>query len=77
MLSQTVAREVRAELGRQSISRKTFAAKVSLPYKKALEMLDGQREWNLEDVDRAADALGVSALDLIFPEHAKIEPSAA
>ncbi|PKQ24292.1 MAG: hypothetical protein CVT65_03615 [Actinobacteria bacterium HGW-Actinobacteria-5] len=75
MLSQTVAREVRAELGRQSISRKTFAEKACLPYKRALEMLDGQRPWGLEDVDTAASVLGVDALNLIFPD--RVEASAA
>lgn len=76
MLSQTVAREVRAELGRQSVSRKAFADKAGFPYKKALAMLDGQREWVLEDVESAAAALGVDPLRLTFPSTAA-EPSAA
>lgn len=67
MLSQTVAREVRAELGRQSVSRKIFAEMTGIPYKKALAMLDGQREWVLEEVEAAATALGVDPLRLAFP----------
>lgn len=67
MLSQIVAGEIRAELGRQSVSRKAFASAVNLPYKRALQMLDGQRPWTLEDVERAARALDVKAMDLLFP----------
>lgn len=67
MLSQTVAREVRAELGRQSVSRKAFAEGVGIPYKRALEMVDGQRSWDLEDVESAASHLGVDPMSLMFP----------
>lgn len=81
MLSQTVAREVRAQLGAQSISRKAFAEAVGIPYKRALALVDGQREWVLEDVGAAAAFLDVDALALIFPESAKtsgkVESSAA
>ncbi len=69
MLSQTVAREVRAELGRQSITRKALAAKIGVPYKKALAMIEGQRGWHLEEAEAAAEALGVDPLDLIFPSR--------
>jgi hypothetical protein len=79
MLSQTVAREVRAELGRQSISHKVFAEKAQIPYKKALLMIRGERSWELEQVDAAAAALGVNSLDLIFPDRAErtVEATAA
>jgi hypothetical protein len=69
MLSQTVAREVRAELGRQSMPRKTLAEKIGVPYKKALAMIEGRRGWDLEEAEAAADALGVDPLDLIFPSR--------
>lgn len=72
MLSQTVAREVRAELGRQSITRKTFAERASLPYKKALDMIDRDRPWTLEDVEAAAGALGTEPLDLLYPARKEV-----
>jgi hypothetical protein len=67
MLSQIVAREVRAELGRKNINRKAFAEMVNLPYKKALQMLEAARPWTLEDVESAATVLGVNPLDLLYP----------
>lgn len=67
MLSQTMAREVRAELGRQQITRRAFASGARIPYKRALALLNGMHGWTLAEVDAAAELLGVDPMALLFP----------
>lgn len=65
--SRVVSAEVRAELGRRLIRPRAFAVRAGFAYKKALSMLHDQRDWCLEDVEAAADALGVEPMSLLFP----------
>lgn len=59
--SQLIAREIRAELGRQQLTARRFAMKLGVSYMWVTRRLNsGEVEMTVEDIGRIADALGVS-----------------
>lgn len=65
-LTAGVAGEIRAQLGRQSISRSELARRLSKDDTWVGKRLNGRTEITLTDLERIADVLGVTAVDL-FP----------
>lgn len=64
--SQLIAREIRAELGRQQLTARRFAMKLGVSYMWVTRRLNsGEVEMTFEDVDKIAAALGVPATRFI------------
>lgn len=58
--SQLIAREIRAELGRQQLTARRFAMKLGVSYMWVTRRLNsGEVEMTVEDVQLMSEALGV------------------
>jgi transcriptional regulator with XRE-family HTH domain len=60
-----VAAEVRAEMGRQNISRRELAHRIGQPVTTVSRWVKGETDPGLDDWEAIARALGVSVVDLV------------
>ncbi len=67
---EQVAAEVRAGLARRNLSRSDLADTLDLSYRTLSERLNCKSPFDLDEIHRIADFLGVSVLTLIAPERA-------
>ena len=65
--NETVAGEIRAELGRRKISQQELAGRVGWAGSQLSRRLSGIVPFSTDDIDRIADALGVSRDQLMSP----------
>lgn len=64
--SELIAREIRAELGRQQLSNRRLAVKLGVSFMWVSRRVNtGETDLTAEDVQRIADALGVPATRLL------------
>lgn len=63
-LPQRVAAEVRAEMGWQKKPIRELAEVLETPYRSAKQRYDGEREYQLDELPKIAEWLGVSVTQL-------------
>lgn len=64
-LTETVAAEIRAELGRQQTSAAELAKRLGVSGTYVWRRLNGQAALSTDDLERISDALGVSVTALL------------
>lgn len=64
-LGQHVATELRAELGRQSKSRRWLAEQLGVPHNTLSRWVSGETCPPLDDLDRMCEALGLTMLEVM------------
>ncbi|MET8908352.1 helix-turn-helix transcriptional regulator [Micromonospora sp. NPDC004551] len=72
-LSEQVAREIRAEMGRQRMSAAKLARELGVSEAWTSRRLSGDQTIDLHDLERIADVLGVTVIEL-FPAD-KVRPN--
>lgn len=69
-LNETVRREIRAELARQSLSQRELATRMGWSRMYVSHRLNGSVGLSLNDVDAIARQLGVPIVQLVWPARA-------
>jgi transcriptional regulator with XRE-family HTH domain len=76
-MAEVIAAEIRAEMARQGISQRELGERLGLTQAGVSRRLLGQRALEVDDVERIAEALGVSMQQLGWPAVAKPRRAAA
>ena len=66
-LTETVAGEVRAELGRRNISRVELAARLGISRTALWNRLRGETEFSISELEKVAEFLGVPVSQFVSP----------
>ena len=65
--ADVVADNIRVQCARRGVSRSMLARAIDMDRASCGYRWRGQREWRLSELDRVADALGLSVVDLLTP----------
>jgi transcriptional regulator with XRE-family HTH domain len=66
-LSATVASEVRAEMARQGVTHRAIAEYLGMPQPSFTKRLNGKIQFDLAELEKVAEYLGVTVTDLMTP----------
>lgn len=74
--AQIAATRLRAEMGIRQMTQRSLADSLGVSAPKAAKLINGQ-SWNLDDVDRVAELLGITGAELLgspLPVWSKATP---
>ena len=63
-LNESVASKIRAEMARRKQSKKTLASELGVSYAHALRLVNGDRVFTLDQIEKVADYLKISIMSL-------------
>lgn len=75
--AQAVAGNVRAELARHRISQQELASRIGMAKGAVSARMTGQRQWQLEDLEKVAKVIGCDPAELVIGgRYARIDGEA-
>lgn len=75
-LTRAIAREIRAEMGRQQISAVVLAQRSGVGYRTLIRYLNAERTFSLEVLDKLAGALGMTGTAIMVAARPLIQREA-